>query len=162
MHQLNQVFLGGANDAHVHMHFVILTDAAEGSVVQETQQLSLHTRRHFADFVQQHGAAVSLLEEPFLAFRRVAKQLAFNGIFRNRGAVKCQIRLSRTRARQMHRVSQQVFPGAGIPGNQQRRGQACKLARLVNHMAHFRADGNNLAERANVLTGNVLQLATHA
>ncbi len=162
MHQFHQVLLGGANDAHVHMHLVILTDAAERAVVQETQQLSLHTRRHFADLVQQYGTAVSLLEEPFLALRRVTKQLAFNGIFRDRGTVKCQIRLSRTRARQMHGVSQQVFPGAGIAGNQQRRGQACELTRLINHMAHFRADGNNLAERANVLTGEVLQLTTHA
>jgi hypothetical protein len=48
------------------MHFMIFTYAAEGSVVQETQQFSLHTWRHFADFVQQHRAAVRLLEEPFL------------------------------------------------------------------------------------------------
>ena len=129
---------------------MILTDAAEGAVVQETQQFSLHTRRHFADLVQQHGAAVGLLEEPFLAFRRVSKQLAFDGIFWNRGTVKRQIRFSRTRACQMHGVRQQIFPGAGIAGNQQRRGKAGKLARLINHVAHFRADGNNLAECANV------------
>jgi hypothetical protein len=53
----------------------------------------------------------------------------------------------------MHGVSQQVFPGAGIAGNQQRRGQAGELTRLINHMAHFRADGNNLAECTDILTG---------
>ncbi len=144
------------------MHFVILADAAEGPVVQEAQQFGLHTRRHFADFIQQHGAAVRLLEEAFLPFRRVTKQLAFNGIFRDRGAVKRQIRFCRARAGQVAGVRQQIFSGTGIAGNQQRRGQAGKLARLVNHMTHFRADGNNLAERADILAGEVLQLATHA
>ena len=140
---------------------MIFTNAAEGSVVQETQQLGLHARRHFADLIQQHGAAVSLLEEPFLAFRRVSKQFAFDSIFRDRGAIKCQIRFCRTRACQMHSVSQQIFPGTGITSNQQRRGQAGELARLVNHMTHFRADGNNLAECTDILAGEVLQLAAH-
>ncbi len=85
---------------------MILADAAEGAVVQETQQFSLHTRRHFADLIQQHRAAVSLLEEAFLPFqrvgisaRRVTKQLAFNDVFRNRGAVQRQKRLFAARAR---------------------------------------------------------------
>ncbi len=144
------------------MYFVIFADAAERAVVQETQQFGLHTRRHLTNLIQQHGTAVSLLEEAFFPFRRMTKQLAFNGIFRNRGTVQRQIRFCRTRARQMHSVRQQIFPGTGIAGNQQRCGQACELARLVNHMAHFRADGNNLAEGTDILTGEVLQLTAHA
>jgi hypothetical protein len=48
------------------MHFMIFPYAAECPVVQETQQFSLHTWRHFADFVQQYRATVRLLEESFL------------------------------------------------------------------------------------------------
>jgi hypothetical protein len=57
----------------------------------------------------------------------MTEQLAFNGIFRDGGAVECQIRFRRSRAGQMHGVSQQVFPGAGIAGDQQRRGQLASL-----------------------------------
>jgi hypothetical protein len=44
---------------------MIFPYAAEGSVIEETQQFSLHPRRHFADFIQQNRAAVCLLEEAF-------------------------------------------------------------------------------------------------
>lgn len=78
------------------------------------------------------------------------EQLTFNGIFRNRGAVQRQIRFCRTRAGHVHSMRQQIFPRTGIPGNQQRRRKICQLARTVDHMTHFRAHRNNLAECADV------------
>ena len=61
----------------------------------------------------------------------------------------------------MHGVGQQILSGPGIAGNQQRRGQAGKLAGLIDHMTHFRADGNDLAERSHILAGEILQLTAH-
>lgn len=48
------------------MNFVILAYTAERAIIEEAQQLGLHAWRHFTNLVQQHGTAVSLLEEPFL------------------------------------------------------------------------------------------------
>lgn len=62
----------------------------------------------------------------------------------------------------MHSVRQQVLSGTGIAGNQQWRGQTREFARLIHHMPHFRADGNNLAECPHILTGDILQLTAHA
>ena len=140
---------------------MIFTHPAESAVIEEAQQFRLHTRRHFANFIQQHRAAVSLLKEPFFAIGSIAKQLALDGIFRDRTTVQSQVRLRRARARQMASVSQQIFTGAGFPHNQQRRGQQRQLTSLIDHLPHTRADGDNLAERANILRGHGLQLTAH-
>jgi hypothetical protein len=63
LHQLHQVFLGSADHPHINVDFMIFTNAAESSIVEEAQQFGLHARRHFANFIQQNRAAVSLLEE---------------------------------------------------------------------------------------------------
>ncbi len=47
------------------MNFVIFADATERTIVEKTQQLRLHTRRHFANFIQQHRTAIRLFKKPF-------------------------------------------------------------------------------------------------
>ena len=59
-------------------------------------------------------------------------------------------------------MSKEIFAGAGITGNQQRRAQRRQLTRLFHHMFHFGADGNNLAKRAEILRSHILQLASHS
>ena len=115
MHQLHQVFLGRADHPHINVDLMIFTDAAEGAVVEKAQQFGLHARRHFANFIQQNRAAVSLLEEALFPLDGVAEQLAFHRVFRDGAAVQRQIRFPCARTRQVAGVGQQIFPCAGIP-----------------------------------------------
>ena len=162
LHQLDQVFLRRADHPHIDVHFMILANAAEGAVVEKAQQLGLHARRHLANFIQQHRAAVGLLEEALLALQRVAKQLALDRVLGNGAAVERQIGFARPRTGQMAGMGQQIFTGAGVADNQQRRAEHRQLARLLHHVAHFRPHREDLAEGAGVLAGHGLQLASHA
>ena len=141
---------------------MILADAAEGAVVEKAQQLGLHSRRHLANFIQQHRTAVGLLEEAFFALQGVAEQFALDRVLGNGATVKRQIGFARPRAGQMAGMRQQIFAGARIADNQQRRAEHRQLARLLHHVAHFRPHREDLTEGAGVLAGHGLQLASHA
>ncbi len=151
------------------MHFMILADAAEGAIVQEAQQFGLHARRHFADFIQQHRAAVRLLKEALFPFqrvriraRRVTKQLALSDVIRDRPAVERQERFFAACAAQMAGACQHIFTGAGVANNQQRRIVHRQLARLVDHLTHFRRHRHDVLEFGVICDAEVLQLPPHA
>lgn len=150
LHQLDQVFLRRADHPHIDVHFMILANAAEGAVVEKAQQLGLHARRHLANFIQQHRAAVGLLEEALLALQRVAKQLALDRVLGNGATVERQIGFARPRTGQMAGMGQQIFTGAGVADNQQRRAEHRQLARLLHHVAHFRPHREDLTESAGI------------
>ncbi len=58
-------------------------------------------------------------------------------------------------------MGKEIFAGAGITSNQQRRTQCRQLTRLFHYVFHFGADGNNLAKRAQILRSHILQLTPH-
>ena len=58
-------------------------------------------------------------------------------------------------------VGQQIFPCAGITDDQQRRAEHGQLTGLLDNVAHFRPNGEDLAKGAGVLNGHRLQLAPH-
>jgi hypothetical protein len=49
---LSEVAIGGRNDAHVYLPAFILPDAPHLAILERAQQLDLHSRRYFADFVE--------------------------------------------------------------------------------------------------------------
>ena len=51
-------------------------DAPEGLLLEEPQQLGLQRRRHLADLVEKHRAAVGLLEQAALLLPRVGERAA--------------------------------------------------------------------------------------
>ena len=53
---------GGGQDAGVHRDFVLAAQAPHSQVLDHAQQLWLYGLRHFADFVEQQSAPVSLLK----------------------------------------------------------------------------------------------------
>ena len=162
MHQLHQILLRGADHPDINVNLMILANATESAVVKKTQQFGLHAWRHLTNLIQQHRTPVSLFKEAFFTFRRMTKQFAFNRIFRNGGAVQCQIRFCRTRACQVTGMGEEIFTGSGIAGNQQWRAQRSQLTSLLYDMLHFRADGDNLAKRAQILGRQILQLTPHS
>lgn len=47
-------------------------------------------------------------------------------------------------------MGQQIFTGAGVADNQQRRAEHRQLARLLHHVAHFRPHREDLTEGAGI------------
>ncbi|MNC46261.1 hypothetical protein D3C75_952710 [compost metagenome] len=86
----------------------------------------------------------------------MAEQLAFRYVIRQCGAIERQERLLATRAAQMAGPGQNIFAGAGIAHNQQWRIQHRQLARLIQHLAHFRTGGNDMIKLGIVVHRQIL------
>ena len=59
---LLEILVGGGDDAHVHLDGLVAADAFERAGLEHAQNLRLRGRRHIADFIEENGAAVALLE----------------------------------------------------------------------------------------------------
>ena len=57
-----QIAMGGDDDAHVHGEGLVAANALDFAFFQHAQQFRLHGGGHVADFVEEQGAAMSLLE----------------------------------------------------------------------------------------------------
>src|SRR6202040_4396754 len=86
--------VGGCDQADVQLNWTCATYALELTLLQHAQQFGLQAGSQFADFVQEQRASLSRLHFPFLLGDRpgessflVAKQLAFQEGFRDRGTV---------------------------------------------------------------------------
>ena len=53
-----QVLVRGTHNADIDRYFLATTDALNGSLLQEPQQLGLQRKRQIANFVQHQGAAI--------------------------------------------------------------------------------------------------------
>ncbi|MNB75488.1 hypothetical protein D3C75_221340 [compost metagenome] len=62
----------------------------------------------------------------------------------------------------MDRMGQQIFARSGVAGDKQRCRQIRQLARLIDHMTHFRTHRHNLTKGAHILARQVLQLTSHS
>ena len=93
-HGLGQVAVGGGQDADVDLHRLGAADPVDLALLDGAQQLGLQAAVHLADFVEQQGAAVGLLELADAAGHGagegallVAEQLALQQVLGDRGAV---------------------------------------------------------------------------
>jgi hypothetical protein len=89
-----QVLVRGTDDARVHRDRTATADPLDRAFLQEAQQLDLELQRNVAHFIQEQRAAVGLLDLALGGLHRagesalfVAEQLAFQQVFRDRGAV---------------------------------------------------------------------------
>src|SRR5438067_12736656 len=60
---LLEVAVGGGDDANVDADIRQTTDTLEGLLLEKPEELGLEARRHLADFVEKHRAAVGGLEQ---------------------------------------------------------------------------------------------------
>src|SRR5271165_2627272 len=60
---LVEIAVGGGDDPHVDGDFTGAAHRTHGALLQNAQQLHLHGQRHFADFVEEDGAAVGDFEQ---------------------------------------------------------------------------------------------------
>ena len=91
---LLEVPVGGGDDSNVGFQGLIATDAGELAFLQHAQDFGLHMHRHFADLIQEQGAAVALFKAAHphgggsgeAAFF-MAEEFTFQQAFRDGGAV---------------------------------------------------------------------------
>lgn len=62
-HQLAQVAVGRGDDAYIDAACACRADHADFLVLQDAQQLDLHAQAHFADFIEEDGAAFGGLKK---------------------------------------------------------------------------------------------------
>ena len=63
-HQLDEVAVGGGNDAHVNLDGLASADRIDLAMLDGAQELRLGRVRQFADFVEKEGAAIRFDEFP--------------------------------------------------------------------------------------------------
>ena len=95
---MQQVYVGGRNDADIGLLHLAGTHLDEFAALQDAQQLGLAGQRQLPDFIQEQGSPVGLLEIPFAGFDGageraffVSEQLGIDGSFRNGPAVDGEI-----------------------------------------------------------------------
>ena len=144
-----EVFVGGANEHHVHLVFLARAQRCDPALLQHAQQTRLQLGGHVADFVQKQRAAVRHLDlaggaTPFGTGERaffVAKEFGLDQGFRNGGAVDrhkgppCPCRVV------VDGLRQDVFAGAGFTQDHDRDVAALHPLQLVQHGGHLRVAG---------------------
>ncbi len=64
---LGEVFISGSDDADIGFLEVLTTDAGEGTILKDTEELDLNRCWHVANFIEKKGASITLFEESFPA-----------------------------------------------------------------------------------------------
>ena len=122
---LAEVAMCGTDDADIHHERVAVAEALDLARLEEAEQLHLDVLVEFAEFVEEHGAAIGDLEETLViavgAGERsllVAEELALGKVLRQRPAVDRNERHVGTRALRVDRSRDDFLPGTGFAGDQ--------------------------------------------
>src|SRR6266850_1807286 len=59
---VDNIAVGGGDQAHVHAQFLIAANACKTAVFQEAEQFGLERPAHVADFIEEDGAAVGFFD----------------------------------------------------------------------------------------------------
>ncbi|MNJ27603.1 hypothetical protein D3C77_221120 [compost metagenome] len=153
VHQIQQLLLGGADEAHVDPHLLLVPDPAEDAVLQHPQELGLQMGGHVAYLVQHQGAAARQLQHAALALGvvakgagGVAKQLALGHVVRHGGAVQRHEGMAGSQAGAVAGAGQQLLAGAGLPHDEQGGILHRELGGLGQHLLHLLALGLQVLE----------------
>ena len=95
---LDDVAVGGSDEADVHLEFIVAADAGEGAVFKEAEEFGLEGPAHVANFIEENGTAVGFFDAAELladgAGKRalfMAEELAFEEVFGDGGAVDADV-----------------------------------------------------------------------
>ncbi len=120
-----QILVGGGDQAHIDLDVAGAAHPAEFALLQHAQQLDLHHRRQFADFIEKQGAAVGDLEEAGLLLDGagegaffVAEEFALEQVFGDGAAVDGDEGVLPPLAVVMDRLGDQFLAGAAFAGHQ--------------------------------------------
>ncbi len=154
-HFLGQITIGGSDDAHIHMVFLISTHPLQLTTLQHTQQLGLHRQWQLTHLVKEQRTAIRQLEPAATPIDRPGKsafdmpeQFAFDQHFRQRGAVEADQRLVCPRRVQMDGLGHQLLADTGFTHDQYRQRAVADQFNLLLHTLVNRALTNQLARRS--------------
>ena len=118
---IDDVAVGGGDEADVHFEFLVAADAGEGAVFQEAEEFGLEGAAHVADFIQEDGAAVGLLDAAeFLADGAgegaffMAEEFAFEEVFGDGGAIDADVIFLAAPAQAVEGAGDQLLAGAAF------------------------------------------------
>ena len=135
--------MGGADQCKVHIHRLAAAQRYDLVVLQHAQQPRLQRQGHVADFIEKQRAPLRLAHAAQRAFTPragkgtggVAKQLGFNQVFRQRGAIDGHKRAGAARADGVGGACKQLLADAGFALNQQSNRLAADATQLVGRAA---------------------------
>ncbi len=123
--QFGQIRVGGGDDSHIHADGLRAAESLKLALLQHAQQLGLQTERHVADFVQEDGAVIGLLETADAvadgAGKRalhVPEELGFEQSFGKRAAIHGYQRESIASAGGVDGARGQFLAGSGFAGDE--------------------------------------------
>ena len=165
-----QIFVGGGQDAHIHVDGLRAADAIETFFLEHTQQFRLRGHRQFGDFVQENRTAVRQLHFADFARARagvgaalVAEQFVFHQAFGNCRAIESDEGKIAPRRKVMDGAGEKFLARAAIAEQQHGGiggGHALRLQRRVAHGRGFANDARESVARGVILAQQQI-LAQH-
>src|SRR5206468_2412070 len=140
--QLVQISIRGHENARVDRHRANATDPPELATVENLQELRLHLRTHLGELIEEQGAAVSELKEPWLfghgARKRaslVPKELALQQVIRHGATMDIHEGLRAPAAQGVDRPREHALSGAGFAEDHHPPLSRCDLLRHLEDRA---------------------------
>jgi hypothetical protein len=130
------------------------SDRPHRALLQHPEQFHLHGQRHFADFVEEDGAAAGHFEESALVLigscessLQIAEELALQQSFREGSAIYRDERFSGARRADVDSAGHQFFTGTALAVNQNRAGSGSDCAEGLLQLLHRGAGADDVVER---------------
>ena len=143
LHPLLQVLVGGRNHPHIGFDGAVTTHAVEVAITQHPQQTGLQIELHVADFIQEQGATVGLLEAATAHGLRtregpafVTKQFTLEQIFGNGRGVDGHKRTAGTLRMFVQCTCHQLFARTGFARDHHGHIALAQAANGAKHVLH--------------------------
>ena len=154
LHHLCQVFVRGADDAHIYGDFFRSAQGAHLPLLNHAQQLGLHGKRQVANFVQKQRAARCALEQAFAVGYRPGisafagtEKFGFEQRFGNGAAIDGHKRPIGTVAALVQGARHQLLARARFPPDQHGGHAGCHFTQGGFELLHGRASTDHAGQR---------------
>ncbi len=150
---LGEIFVGGGDDADIHIAFFGAAERADFSFLQDAVELHLHGEAHVADLVHEERAAVGGLKQAAAIFvcagegaAQVAEEFGFEQGFGKRAAIDGDEGRFGARAIFVDGAGDEFLAGAAFSGDQHAAGLRSDGFDQVEEIAHFGAGADDVIE----------------
>ena len=158
LHRLLQIDVRGRDDADIDLDDFHAAEAHELALLHHAQQLGLRLERNVADLVEEDAALVGEVEEPLLRIHRsgeralhVAEERRFQQVGRQVAGVHRHERAILPLRVRVNGAGDELFAGAALALNEDRRSARRRLNDQVEHAPHRRAAPDDVVEVAVLL-----------
>ena len=159
-HQSAQINVGGGDHPHIHLDLMDSAQVHKFPVLKHAQDLRLRFQAHGADFVQEDCASVGNFKQAFFGRDgagectfHMAKERGFEQVSRHGAGIHRNKRAVLARRIGMDGLGDQLFAGAALALNQNRRAAGRNLRDQVENLQHGLALADNILEVIALLQG---------